>query len=380
MKCHLILYLFVLACLLSGCQEDPIDDSLIGVWVGNYQGKREKAPFPAIFQFFPDSTYAIYNRKPKVLEEGKWKLEGNLLKLGKGNWHAYFRKGGKLNLKRSKKISPTYLMLRRPEKNSQLFSIEESNAILSNTAWTNIREIPQNGFCRQDVHTYHDRKLQIHRQYFYNRDTLDFEEIELGCYDLHATTEHQFILFANGENCTRNLAPRQILQLHEDQLALLSYFHDEKQATGGENLPHLFYISLADSLYKPVSNNDSISFFAPCRDEKGQLAQGLQIVYENKDSLISHIKRTFQHFPNSQSGQIEMYLTVDCQGQVGRINLIQKDEKRQPNYFAAPIVKQLFEIAVKYPYRANPASGVDSQRKLIFEIDNGELKEVKVSN
>lgn len=373
MKSQIFIYILALTSLLAACQESPSQEEILGVWVGTYQGKKAKTPFPAIFQFLPDSTYEMSFGLSTEKETGNWKLRGNLLQLGDSSWHAYFRKGGKLNLKRSRKSGPTYLMLRRPEKNSKLISLDESQRVLSKIAWTNIREIPQNGFCRQDVHTYQDEKLWIHRRYFYNQDTLGFEEIESFCYKLEEAAQQQFILFANSDSCTNHLAPRQILQINEEQLALLSFFHDENRTSKAEILPHLFYISLLDSSYARFSPKDRLAVFTPCEDEKGGRRNRYQDLTDDHDSLAVYIQRNFQNFPNSQSGRIELYLTVGCQGNVGRVNLIQTNQKGQPIYFAAPIVKQFFEMAVGYPYRANSEAGVDGQLKLVFEIEDGAL-------
>lgn len=377
MKCQVFIAAFLFLYILSGCQKVPTNEELMGVWVGNFQDKKEKRPLPVIFQFFPDSMYTLSQGLSGKKEAGRWKLQGNLLQIGDSSYHAYFRKGGKLNLRRNS--NGTYLMFRRPEKNSQLFSLEQSKQLLQKKAWTNIRKIPQNGFFRQDIHTYDDEKLLIRRRYFYQGDSLNFTEAESFCYRMKETAEQQFIFFANGANCARELAARQILQLNEEQLALMSFFHDESYPFDGKNLPHLFYISISDSLIQPIIAEDSIPFFSPCLDEKGYLERDEKVLFENRDSLISHITHSFQHFPNSQSGKIEMYLTVDCLGHVGRVNLIQKDENGQPIYFAVPIVQQLFELTVSYPFQANPNQGIDSRRKLAFKIKEGALTEIEIS-
>ncbi len=375
MKSRIFIFLLSLLTLLFACQETAVEQHLVGVWVGSYQGNSEKVPFPAIFQFLPDSSYRVVFEGKE--EKGKWKLTGNLLQMEDSSWHAYFRQGGKLNMKRSGKKLSDYRVFRRAEKNSQLYSLQESQQKLSSLRWTNIHEIPKYGFCRQDIHTYRNDSLLIHRRYFCNQDSLEHEEMESFCYELVETTASQFILFSNGAACSKRLAPRQILQLNDNQLALLSYYHNEKKYPKDEALHHLFYLALPDSLNHPAPASESAVIFSPCKDEKGAYEDGY-VRLENPDSLRKFFHKNFRDFPNSQSGRIEIYLTVDCQGQAGKINLVQMDQKRHATYFASPIVKQLFEMTARYPFSANPESGNDSQRKLTFEIAEGRLVEVKV--
>jgi hypothetical protein len=362
-----------LICCLLACQETPTEQGIMGVWVGTSEGKREKKAFPAIYQFKPDSTFQIIF--PDTVIEGHWSLERNLLQLQDSNWHAYFRDGGKLNLKRSGNPPGNYRILRRPEKTGQLISSNTSKELLQKTLWTNIQKIPPNGFARQDLHYYQNDSLFVHRRYFYNQDTLDFQEIESFCYQLKSTPEQQFAFFSNNPNCSNPMGSRQIIQLNDDQLVFLRFYHDELHVSGDEELHYFFFLALDDSIQRQLP--DSASIFAPCSDEAGKIDAFGKIIYESHGLLSQRIQKAFKPFPNSQSGKIQIALTVDCQGRPGRINLIQTDSKGEPIYFAAPIVKQLFDLTVSSPFRANPEVGLDSQRKLVFEIKEGELVGIK---
>lgn len=333
-----------------GCVDPPEEPTLKGVWEGQYRDEIAHWPLPMYMIFDNDSlVHSMKNSDEPTVEP--YEQFGEYLKIDTVLWEV-------------KKINAKELILENEEglfvfkRNNEYSLLEDSIEYFYQQYWKTIVD-NQHGLIEElSFYGDNDSASKAIKRYFYQNKLVHEESLKTQ----FAISNFKQQYFITQTNLTQNK------DTISESIQLILRFNKTKIKTQND----YFQVGKVFDSSKP---------FVHCKNTRPRLFQDSQLKYKGgKMALEKYFLDNYEWIETDESGFITIRFTVNCQGEVGDLELEQINSESREVLFDYEIINQLLNITAQtpnwIPAKNEDGEPTDARAVLIFKMKQGTLIEV----